>query len=435
MVQTEIQFCCEGQRWVRCFHVESGCTILELKEKMLDPPGTQEDVDSFELRQLSRRVPDFEKIEAGCGDHTFDFEYLGPGVGASLAREDQRCKEEWERQLTQASHGRSLQAASVLPRSAPQRATASSVVVTIDTVIELTAEVVVQGGDTVLHVKKYLAAQDPMGMMKVEDFGLAVLAPESGSDKEVPALPDSTVLTREHLLLQTTDRPCDEPPEASPEITETTRDQPSPSAAATAVVEEDLVPKVRPAPRPKGAEKPGKVLPCWEVVGGAEKGGIIVRDGQKTSSTQLQDRLATGAVIEQLRLEGERLCYKKLSGVGPDTGWVSLSVSGKELVVPRKVEAFPLERALSLQEELMEGFAQPEFQRALLAIIKDSPDRGLQFKKKQSLLFLTVQSAVLPRYGFEGTQAGVFEMVRAFAPHQVPEVEWNNGELSKLLRL
>lgn len=71
----------------------------------------------------------------------------------------------------------------------------------------------------------------------------------------------------------------------------------------------------------------------WEVVGGADKGGILVRGGQSTTSEQLGDRLATGAVVEELELVGERLRYQKISGAGPDAGWVSTSLKDKELLV------------------------------------------------------------------------------------------------------
>jgi len=70
----------------------------------------------------------------------------------------------------------------------------------------------------------------------------------------------------------------------------------------------------------------------WEVVGGGDKGGILVRAGKETSSEQLPDRLATGAKLEEVELAGDRLHYKKLSGDGPDEGWVSLKAGGKLLV-------------------------------------------------------------------------------------------------------
>jgi len=70
----------------------------------------------------------------------------------------------------------------------------------------------------------------------------------------------------------------------------------------------------------------------WEVVGGADKGGILVREGQSLKSVECPDRLSTGALIEEVNLVGERLCYKRLSGTGPEDGWISLTVKGKELV-------------------------------------------------------------------------------------------------------
>mmetsp|Transcript_81088 Transcript_81088/g.153944 ORF Transcript_81088/g.153944 Transcript_81088/m.153944 type:complete len:184 (-) Transcript_81088:58-609(-) len=68
----------------------------------------------------------------------------------------------------------------------------------------------------------------------------------------------------------------------------------------------------------------------WEVVGGGDKGGIIVRAGQDTQSAAL-DRVSTGAFLLQLALERDRLQYEKLSGTGPQTGWVALKLKDKDL--------------------------------------------------------------------------------------------------------
>ncbi|CAE8603444.1 unnamed protein product [Polarella glacialis] len=197
-----------------------------------------------------------------------------------------------------------------------------------------------------------------------------------------------------------------------------------------------------PAPRPLGAQAKGPcaLLARWEVVGGADKGGILVREGQSTSSKQLPDRLATGSIVEQLALQGERLNYRRLSGAGPETGWVSLSVSGKEIVTRRPQmpeDSFPLSCALSLQEELMDSYAKPQFQQALAEILREHPSKsGLQFFKKRNDLFLTVQSLVLPKYGFEGNSKGVVQMMSAYGPHgQCQEVAWNNEQLNQLLQL
>mmetsp|Transcript_10000 Transcript_10000/g.24933 ORF Transcript_10000/g.24933 Transcript_10000/m.24933 type:complete len:402 (-) Transcript_10000:46-1251(-) len=73
----------------------------------------------------------------------------------------------------------------------------------------------------------------------------------------------------------------------------------------------------------------------WEVVGGSDKGGILVREGQDLKSPATKDRLSTGALVEQLELKGERLQYKLITGTGPATGWVSLKVTGKDLLIKK----------------------------------------------------------------------------------------------------
>jgi len=72
----------------------------------------------------------------------------------------------------------------------------------------------------------------------------------------------------------------------------------------------------------------------WEVIGGADKGGILVREGEALSSAQTKERLSTGALIEEIELIGERLHYKLVegSGTGPAEGWVGLKLPGKVLV-------------------------------------------------------------------------------------------------------
>lgn len=71
----------------------------------------------------------------------------------------------------------------------------------------------------------------------------------------------------------------------------------------------------------------------WEVVGGADKGGIVVRKSRDTASEQEPQRLATGALIEQRQLVGERLHYVLHRGEGPIEGWVSIRLKTKDLVV------------------------------------------------------------------------------------------------------
>mmetsp|Transcript_41366 Transcript_41366/g.88123 ORF Transcript_41366/g.88123 Transcript_41366/m.88123 type:complete len:663 (+) Transcript_41366:105-2093(+) len=74
----------------------------------------------------------------------------------------------------------------------------------------------------------------------------------------------------------------------------------------------------------------------WEVVGGGSQGGILVRTGINLKSPEADGRLATGAIVKQLALDGERLQYELQSGSGPATGWVSLTFKGKDLVVKKR---------------------------------------------------------------------------------------------------
>merc|ERR550525_584434 len=102
-------------------------------------------------------------------------------------------------------------------------------------------------------------------------------------------------------------------------------------------------------------------MPRWEAVGGADKGGILVRDGQDLVSPQLNERLATGAVVEELQLHGERLRYGLLTGAGPKEGWVSIRLGVKELLrrqdSPRREQVkapSPFEGGARLPKQLQE---------------------------------------------------------------------------------
>jgi len=49
-------------------------------------------------------------------------------------------------------------------------------------------------------------------------------------------------------------------------------------------------------------------------------------------STQLEERLSHGALVEEVKLVGERLNYDLIEGTGPKEGWISLSLKGTPLV-------------------------------------------------------------------------------------------------------
>lgn len=71
----------------------------------------------------------------------------------------------------------------------------------------------------------------------------------------------------------------------------------------------------------------------WKVVGGGDKGGILVRVGKDLNSAQDSIRLATNSIVREVAFEGERLHYQLLQGTGPAQGWVSVRLKDKELLV------------------------------------------------------------------------------------------------------
>lgn len=72
------------------------------------------------------------------------------------------------------------------------------------------------------------------------------------------------------------------------------------------------------------AGPPGKV---WRVTGGEGRGGIIVRTERPLDSPKAPERLATGAIVEEMDRDGDRICYRLLDGTGPIFGWVTVRVS------------------------------------------------------------------------------------------------------------
>lgn len=73
----------------------------------------------------------------------------------------------------------------------------------------------------------------------------------------------------------------------------------------------------------------------WAVIGGVEKGGIVVREGQLLSSPAVDDRLGHGAIIKEVEFDEKtgRLRYELAEGAGPQSGWVSIKMQGKDLLI------------------------------------------------------------------------------------------------------
>uniref|UniRef100_A0A7S1QM16 Uncharacterized protein n=1 Tax=Alexandrium catenella TaxID=2925 RepID=A0A7S1QM16_ALECA len=173
--------------------------------------------------------------------------------------------------------------------------------VTVDRGLGIESTLSVARGSTVLQVKQLLAESDPTGNTKVDEFDLGA-SPLSPGQRVVP-FPDAFVLTEAHSALDL----C----------------LPAPNAVA----------ETAPPGLPEDAAGPR-----WAVVGGSDKGGIVAREGRDLKSAPLGARLSTGSCIEEITLEGERLHYRRLTGSGPESGWVSISLGGRDLVVREGAE-------------------------------------------------------------------------------------------------
>mmetsp|Transcript_36783 Transcript_36783/g.66132 ORF Transcript_36783/g.66132 Transcript_36783/m.66132 type:complete len:537 (+) Transcript_36783:53-1663(+) len=94
----------------------------------------------------------------------------------------------------------------------------------------------------------------------------------------------------------------------------------------------------------------------WKIVGGADKGGILVREGESVKSAMAPARLSTDAIVAQLGLQGDRLNYELLRGTGPKSGWVSIRLKDNELAVrmieteAELAELFPASEATAIVE-------------------------------------------------------------------------------------
>mmetsp|Transcript_105598 Transcript_105598/g.256443 ORF Transcript_105598/g.256443 Transcript_105598/m.256443 type:complete len:979 (-) Transcript_105598:108-3044(-) len=99
----------------------------------------------------------------------------------------------------------------------------------------------------------------------------------------------------------------------------------------------------------------------WEVVGGAAKGGLVVREGPEQGSAELPGRLSTGALVLLLEhdVEAERLHYELVEGSGPEHGWVSTAFRGKALLVPAEDDV-STEEAGSVEDTMTDEMSSTE---------------------------------------------------------------------------
>mmetsp|Transcript_70425 Transcript_70425/g.205998 ORF Transcript_70425/g.205998 Transcript_70425/m.205998 type:complete len:748 (+) Transcript_70425:94-2337(+) len=73
--------------------------------------------------------------------------------------------------------------------------------------------------------------------------------------------------------------------------------------------------------------------PLWRVVGGDEQADLEVRRGWSLQSEKLATCLACGAILEERAQRDNRLHFTKISGEGPESGWISIFDGCQNLVV------------------------------------------------------------------------------------------------------
>lgn len=101
------------------------------------------------------------------------------------------------------------------------------------------------------------------------------------------------------------------------------------SAPAAVGSSQKAVPAV--ASAPSGSRSTSGPPQLWQIVGGADKGGVLVKTKEDLTSPPVEQRLATGAKVQELELVGERLHFRRLVGEGPEEGWISISLAGRPL--------------------------------------------------------------------------------------------------------
>jgi hypothetical protein len=79
-------------------------------------------------------------------------------------------------------------------------------------------------------------------------------------------------------------------------------------------------------------------MTLWKVVAGEYTNGILVREGLALASPLCTQRLSFGAwVQEKALIDGQRLHYTLIEGEGPSSGWVSIQLNHKKLLVSSRL--------------------------------------------------------------------------------------------------
>lgn len=119
-----------------------------------------------------------------------------------------------------------------------------------------------------------------------------------------------------------------------------------------------------------GAEVSGSKSSCcnsaapesriWEVIGGRDTGGVLVRIEQDLKSAEASpSRLSCGSMVKELLLVGTRLKFELISGCGPNTGWVTTKLADKDLLVTCSSDVQPEHTAAEELELAIMSHSEP----------------------------------------------------------------------------
>ncbi|CAK9112784.1 Uncharacterized protein SCF082_LOCUS52291 [Durusdinium trenchii] len=137
-------------------------------------------------------------------------------------------------------------------------------------------------------------------------------------------------------------------------------------------------------------------LGLFTVVGGADRGGIIVRSDRELGSDAVA-RLATGAVVKGLECHEGRMLYELVQGNGPTKGWVTMNLRGKDLLV--KATNYPCE------ESTTEGSATESDRDSPKAQVEAEVEAQVQESDEQSEKITADEGEALRQYESKFNQA------------------------------
>lgn len=151
--------------------------------------------------------------------------------------------------------------------------------------------------------------------------------------------------------------------------------------------------------------------------------GASLKSEESSSSSSSGDEADGAPKVGNLRVQPKQ----------PTSQFASAAAAKKSAHEPTSIGK---PQALSLQKELLNGFKDSEFQKKLHNLEKEHGRGTRKFIAERSKLFLSVQSKVLPKYGFEESHRGVYDMIGALSVlKQDPEIEALSKQINVVLGL